>query len=106
MMPAISEAAATASGIGAAKTAIPGMEIAAMDMEAAAMEPTVMEAIGAAMVEGHRTGRHTRCESHDHRAREKLFPHQNLLHPIVHQYRLPTNGSRMRMVAANPRWNR
>jgi len=71
MMLVMSEAAATDSGIGAAKTAMPGMEIAAM----------AMEATGAATVEGHRTGRHTCCESHDHRAREKLFSHQNLLHP-------------------------
>jgi hypothetical protein len=66
-------------------TAVPRGEAATM----VAAKATAMIATGAATVEGHRTGRHTCGESHNHRAREKLFSHQNLLHPIVHQYRLP-----------------
>jgi hypothetical protein len=61
MMPAMPEAADSG--------------IAAMAMETAAMETTVVEATGATAVEGHRTGRHTCCESHHHRAREKLLSH-------------------------------
>jgi hypothetical protein len=106
MMPAMSEAAATDSGMGAAQTAIPGMETVAMAMEAAAMETTVVEATGAATVEGDRAGCHTCCQSRDRHTHEKLFSHQNLLCPIVLQYWLPTNGSRKQMVATNAQWNR
>jgi hypothetical protein len=61
--------------------------MAAMAMEAAAMETTGVVATGVVTVECHRTGRHSCCESHGHHAREKLFSHENLLHPIVRQYR-------------------
>jgi hypothetical protein len=47
----------------------------AVAMEAGAMETTVVESSGVATVEGRRTVRHTRCESHGDCAGEKLFSH-------------------------------
>jgi hypothetical protein len=59
-----------------------GMEIAAVSMQAT----------GAAAFDGHRTGCHACGEGNGHRAREKLFPHRNLLHPD----RTPISASNQR----------
>jgi hypothetical protein len=51
-----------------------------------------MQATGAAAFDGHRTGCHACGEGNGHRAREKLFPHRNLLHPD----RTPISASNQR----------
>jgi hypothetical protein len=70
---------------------------ATMETTHAAMETTTTTAVEAAatamattttVAEGHRAGRHRCCQSHGHRACEKLFPHEILLNSVAHQYRL------------------
>src|SRR5580700_5820912 len=92
---AIDEAPAAAdSGMGAVKAAMAGMESATVETAAA------VEAATIAIAGGHRAGRQTRCKGHGHRAREKLLPHQSLLHPVHRQYK-PMNQRRRRGTVAS-----
>src|SRR5580700_2948668 len=93
------EADGTAEGrnaliMGTAIAAMAGMESAAVETAAA------VEAATIAMAGGHRAGRQTRCKGHGHRAREKLLPHQSLLHPVHRQYK-PMNQRRRRGTVAS-----